>query len=678
MKTKIGRFVYVAGITVALALTAHAADADVYAQIAGYDSGKSRAALAAFEVEVRNAGSAGYGGIEQGLLRVLQTPDATFAGKQFACQMLRLVGSEKCVPVVARLLPDEKLSHMARVALEALPGDAAGQALLAAMNAAAGNVKVGLIGSLGARGDERAVPELGKLLAAQDPGVARAAILALGRIGGEAAATALNSAKVAKELETIRMQSWFLCLRTMAANGKESGAAKLYRKVFDESTVPGVRIPALRGIVSIEKDQTVPLLLELIAGRDATMARAAQTTLVEIPGKNVGRMLATKLPQLAPPAQLAVLEVLAGRADDAAGGCAQVNALAQSQNADVRMAALKCLGTVGDASSVDVLVAALGGGGETGKTARASLDRLHGADVDKNILQRMAAADEALCGALIQSLAQRRAVTAVPVLLDMAEGKDGALRNEALKALGSLAGDAARPRLYGILKEHAGDKAVDNAVYEACVRQSNRDGCIDEITAAFAAAGVPARCAMIQIVGRLGGGKALQIVSAAFDNASEEMRKSATKALADWSDTDDLVALLSLARNAGDNKHLRSAVIAGWLRLVRFPSNRKPDETIKLYRTLLDVPMETAEKKQIFVALGGLRHEDAMTIVMAGLDDRECGDAAAESVLKLAEALNRSHPALVKSALTKVLAVSKNEDLKKDATAKLAGMDKRN
>ncbi len=67
-----------------------------------------------------------------------------------------------------------------------------------------------------------------------------------------------------------------------------------------------------------------------------------------------------------------------------------------------------------------------------------------------------------------------------------------------------------------------------------------------------------------------------------------------------------------------------------------------------------------------------------MTIVMAGLDDRECGDAAAESVLKLAEALNRSHPALVKTALTKVLAVSKNEDLKKDATAKLAEIDKRN
>ena len=55
--------------------------------------------------------------IEKALLGVL-TSDAKYAGKQYVCRELSLVGTDQSVPVLAKMLTDEKLSDMARYALE--------------------------------------------------------------------------------------------------------------------------------------------------------------------------------------------------------------------------------------------------------------------------------------------------------------------------------------------------------------------------------------------------------------------------------------------------------------------------------------------------------------------------------------------------------------------------------
>ena len=78
--------------------------------------------------------------------------------------------------------------------------------------------------------------------------------------------------------------------------------------------------------------------------------------------------------------------------------------------------------------------------------------------------------------------------------------------------------------------------------------------------------------------------------------------------------------------------------------------------------------MQPAEKNSILGALGWVRHEDALKIVIAALDDPQCSAKAAEVVVKLAESLKRSHPALVKSGLEKVLATTKDDKLKELAT----------
>ena len=54
---------------------------------------------------------------EAALLEVLRS-DATFAEKSAACRQLTRIATKESVPTLASLLTDEKLSHMARYALE--------------------------------------------------------------------------------------------------------------------------------------------------------------------------------------------------------------------------------------------------------------------------------------------------------------------------------------------------------------------------------------------------------------------------------------------------------------------------------------------------------------------------------------------------------------------------------
>ena len=96
--------------------------------------------------------------------------------------------------MLATLLADEKLAHMARYALEPIPDPAVDEALRAAVSTLKGRPLVGAICSIGVRRDGKALPLLARLLRDADAEVAQAAARALGRLGTAKAAKALQDA----------------------------------------------------------------------------------------------------------------------------------------------------------------------------------------------------------------------------------------------------------------------------------------------------------------------------------------------------------------------------------------------------------------------------------------------------------------------------------------------------
>ena len=91
---------------------------------------------------------------ESKLLAVLHS-DASLEAKSAACRNLARVAGKEAVPALAGLLGDEKLSHMARYALETIPDPSVDDALRAALAKLQGRPRLGVIGSIGARRDNK-------------------------------------------------------------------------------------------------------------------------------------------------------------------------------------------------------------------------------------------------------------------------------------------------------------------------------------------------------------------------------------------------------------------------------------------------------------------------------------------------------------------------------------------
>jgi HEAT repeat protein len=219
-----------------------------------YDWGQDRNLLQAID----QAAVIDYG--DAAALKELETRLAAVLGsgaprdaKDYACRKLMEIGTAESVPALAALLPEQDLSHMARYALERIAAPEAAQALRDALPKVSGPLKVGVIGSLGARGDAASVSALTALLEDSDATVVSAAACALGDIGTPEAATALGQfAKKAPEgVKPAAADGCLVCAARLLADGKKAEAMAAYQSLKGEEQTKLVRLAATRGMLSV-------------------------------------------------------------------------------------------------------------------------------------------------------------------------------------------------------------------------------------------------------------------------------------------------------------------------------------------------------------------------------------------------------------------------------------------
>ncbi len=218
-----------------------------------YDWGDNREALKPIDDAVVAAAkdTEAAKGLEARLSAVLGE-DVSHAAKDFACRKLSLVATAASVPALAKLLPDEKLSHMARYALERIPGDEATEAMREALGDTGGLVKVGIINSLGARRDKAGVEALSELLADSDQQIAAAAAAALGSIGTPEAAKALGEflGSAPEALKSDAAHAYLLCADRLLADGNRAQALPIYRTLAAADLPRHIKVAATRGMLS--------------------------------------------------------------------------------------------------------------------------------------------------------------------------------------------------------------------------------------------------------------------------------------------------------------------------------------------------------------------------------------------------------------------------------------------
>jgi hypothetical protein len=223
--------------------------------VEAYDWGRSGAPLLLIDAEVRKL--LGHpdrlAALEDALIRVLASPNASIAAKQGVCKRLGLIATRRSLGLLTAMLIAPETSDMARYALESIPLDAVDSSLRSALLRTEGRTRVGIIHSVGNRRDARAVPLVGKLSFDPDDTTAQAAAWALGRIGGHDAIRVLSARK-----DTARgrvrlevLDAYLVCARRLASQGDKKQAMAMYKELSAEAMPAPIRRAASLGVKAV-------------------------------------------------------------------------------------------------------------------------------------------------------------------------------------------------------------------------------------------------------------------------------------------------------------------------------------------------------------------------------------------------------------------------------------------
>jgi HEAT repeat protein len=318
----------------------------------------------------------------------------------------------------------------------------------------------------------------------------------------------------------------------------------------------------------------IAMIVDLVGDKDRdTRSLGLQQVRDEAKGPAATKQFAALLPKLPPESQVGLLDALGGRGDRAARPA--VLAMLKSEDAQVRAAAVRALGPLGEAADVPLLTRSLAAAGAEKTAARESLARLSGPEVNAAIAAELKRVKPEARAELLGALAARKARETLPVVLQSAGDDDAGVRLAALAALRWLAGEEQAPVLVKLLKAAKDDQEqwqAEQALLAVCGH--GREACVESILAGMADAGPSARAALLRALARVRGGKALAAIVAATKDPQPEVSKEALRLLAAWPDASAVPPLRAIARQA---ESLRENVVAvqGLIR-VASPLKDKP------------------------------------------------------------------------------------------------------
>jgi HEAT repeat protein len=606
---------------------------------------------------------------EDRLLAVLASA-APAHEKAAACRELKLAGTEKSIPALAALLTDEKLSQEARIALESMPYPAAGAALREAVGKASGLARAGVIDSLGQRRDAQAVPLLAPFLTDKDPNVQAAAALALGKIGTSEAVSKLYAAS-GKVLDDPRIiEALIVCADRMLVRGKREEA---YRGFPDDMALGldpvskplayAAEVGQLRAEAEEDKTNAVIGGLQSMCGQSRAAGAAA---LPDLPGAGLAEV-AWRIHALPEQSQIAVLAAIRIKGD---APLAQAIAwMVGSKKETVALAAIDALGNLDSSAAAEALVARAAGQGKLAEAARKALAASPAADVDQRIAAAMGAEkDPARRAEWLAILQARPAAAMVPLLLKEALDRDAAVRSRAVAALVPIAGPKDLPGLTAAaLKAEKGPERdnVERAVVMVCRQIADPEQRADWLLAALRDVKAADRAALLSLLGRLGGTKAMDVIHAALADADPQLHEAGVRALCNWPDVSVADELLKLAQTAKGENH-RLWALRGFIRVASLPDPKGAPTTDaqKLARLQQAIGLATRDEDRGFVLerAGAVRTLATLRFVLPYLDQPALAESAAKTVVELAHhrELRDPNKEQFKPALEKVLKISKD------------------
>jgi len=595
---------------------------------------------------------------EETLAGYLQNSQSNHAAKLAVCRQLRLIGSDRSVPALGKMLLEDDTTDMACYALEKIPGELAEQAMLEALARTQGPAKIGLISSLGRRKSKASVDELAGLIYDQDIAVSSAAATALGWIGGPEAAEVLAAAldKVGENINNSVISSLLRCAEDLMGSGNSGAAARLYEKVLSARAqqLPLVlRQAAFKGkVASAEREEAARLILDTLTRGPQEIYSPAISMVPKVfdaSGISPVCSLSAKLPETS---QVELLSILSDYPKESVLSCF-VNAV-QSQSPAVRLTALRAMAKVGDASAALLLAErAAGSRGEEQDAARASLAALRGEDVDDAILFRLASfPDEAVKFELVRAAGERRIRAGKALIMGQVWSQSGRNRVEAIKTLKVITSVEDLPSLLSILLRMGDEPEQEEmnntiaGIAKTIADPYSRAQAVEELlepqegSSQIQVTEIPKRCLLYRILGKIGDDSSLPLLRAALKNENPDIKDAAVRALAEWPDITAREDILSLARNSPVLVH-KVLAFQAYVRMIGLEPYHAPEGAVLKLKEILGLAGRPEEKKLVLGTLPNFACPEALAVAESLLSDETVREEAQAAMDEITEKLEK-------------------------------------
>jgi len=419
--------------------------------------------------------------------------------------------------------------------------------------------------------------------------------------------------------------------------------------------------------VGVAADEAVELVASLLASTDAgERAIGLERVRYGIKGKAATDRLVALLPTLPTAAQAQLAAALGDRADAAA--LPAVNALFKSsQDASVRSACIRALGTMGGTSEVPALAQALASADPEMTAARRALTVIGGSDAVAAIVAASKSAAPEARAVLLEVLADRRARAAVPDFLAAAIDSQASVRAAAMRSLGKLGGPDQIPGMVlGFLKAEGKEREeAEKAIVLVCTKNDGKERSAARFMEVFKAANAADREPLLSPLAKIGGNAALEIIDGLIADADTTKRQLGLKTLVKWPDATVSKRILDLVGSARDPAE-REILLGGLIRIAPPPDNKlKDNEKLDLLKKAMDLCMNDKDRGRVLERANAIRTVETFRFVLPYLDDPNLAEPACKSIVELAHhrKLRDDNKDDFMKALDRVISTTKNAEL---------------
>jgi HEAT repeat protein len=604
-------------------------------------------------------------------------PVASEETRLFAARHLAVLGSERALPDIARMLNAPDTVSLGCLALSTYPHGEADKVLREALAGAQGNARIQILNTLGDRRDAGSVKTLAELAQSTDVAVVEAAVAALGKIGNTQSRKALETLfKGDLQSESVRTLARLQAGLELAEAG-DKDAVTILESLLNSTTPVYVRRSALAGLLKVDHVNAPLRIVGVLRGSDEALKPVAIAAVRDLRDKEASHNFGdTVLPQLPPEQQVWLIESLAAR-KDAAACAALAMALASSTETSVRQAAAQALGRIGNPEFAAPLAGALArlnppppaddseaprpsvltNVEEAGVIVAAVAALREGSETDEAVLAQIKAAADPARAALVSSLAARRSPEVIAALFEEIDGTNAASAKAAFRVMAKA---VTKETLFDLLTKFARlrneplQAQVETFVEQAVVTVEDAKARSESLRAVLAQTfQTPGRAGLVRILPLCADTNSLKVAIRCLYDPERPVRDSAVGSLAEWPDVTAWDALIGIHKSPREPGY-RAVALRGLVRLAS-EQNAKPNlALVKRYGQLLTASKDDNERKLILGALGGAAHPEALKLAVGALNYPRVRAEAEAAIKRIADAIKEKHPEEAKLALNRL------------------------